>query len=193
MRVAVSGTHATGKSTLIAELARQLPGYEVVDEPYDALADEGHAFTALPSVDDFEVLRDRSIADLEGVAAPSVLFDRCPADYFAYLTALRGADAGPSGAAFARATAAMARLDLIVFVPIERPDRIEPGIGERRRLRTRVDALLRAILLDGGWALRTPVLEVTGTPAERARHVLQHLAPAPQPTYRIGHVPPTAL
>jgi hypothetical protein len=180
MRVAVSGTHATGKSTLIAELARQLPGYEVIDEPYDALADEGHAFTALPSVDDFEVLLDRSIADLQSAAAPNVLFDRCPADYFSYLVALRDANANAASDAFTRASDAMTRLDLIVFVPIERPDRIEPGIGERRRLRTRVDALLREILVDGGWGLRAPVLEVTGTPAERAGHVLQHVAPAPQ-------------
>lgn len=34
MRIAVSGSHRTGKSTLIAELAALLPGYSTVDEPY---------------------------------------------------------------------------------------------------------------------------------------------------------------
>jgi len=34
MRIAVSGVHGTGKSTLIAELARRLDGYQVVDELY---------------------------------------------------------------------------------------------------------------------------------------------------------------
>ena len=64
MRLALSGTHAVGKSTLIAELHRELPAYAVVDEPYHELLDEGHEFADRPSVDDFLVQLERSIARL---------------------------------------------------------------------------------------------------------------------------------
>lgn len=41
MRVAVSGSHATGKSTLVRELAERLPDFTAIDEPYYLLAEEG--------------------------------------------------------------------------------------------------------------------------------------------------------
>src|SRR4028119_353553 len=44
MRIAVSGTHAAGKSTLVAELSALLPDHAVVDEPYHLLAEDGHEF-----------------------------------------------------------------------------------------------------------------------------------------------------
>ena len=40
MRIAFSGAHRTGKSTLLAGVAERLPGYATVDEPY-RLLDEG--------------------------------------------------------------------------------------------------------------------------------------------------------
>ena len=55
MRIAVSGAHRTGKTTLIEELSRALPTYTVVDEPYHLLEEEGYEFEALPSVEDFEL------------------------------------------------------------------------------------------------------------------------------------------
>lgn len=83
MRIAVSGTHATGKSTLIAELAGDLPAYERVEEAYHALADEGHAFSAPPSAEDFAQCLERSLRDLRERTAADALFDRCPVDWLA--------------------------------------------------------------------------------------------------------------
>lgn len=34
MRIAISGSHATGKSTHVAELAHHLAGYTTIDEPF---------------------------------------------------------------------------------------------------------------------------------------------------------------
>src|SRR5262245_61056219 len=60
VRIAVSGAHGTGKSTLIADLARNLPGYAVAEESYYALLAEGHVFPALPSREDYELMLERS-------------------------------------------------------------------------------------------------------------------------------------
>src|SRR4029434_3015355 len=153
MRVAISGAHATGKSTLIAELARRLPDYVVADESYYALAAEGHGFSANPSTDDFELFLDRSCDALARDAARDVLMDRCPADYLGYLiaTPVSSSDAVPRW--FARTATAIATLDLVVFVPSERPDPITVSAAERPRLRRRVDLALREILVEDTWGL----------------------------------------
>jgi hypothetical protein len=69
----------------------------------------------------------------------------------------------------------MARFDLIVFVPIERPDRIEIGLDENPRLRRRVDHELREILIHDSLGLALTVLEVTGSVVERAQQVALHI------------------
>jgi hypothetical protein len=48
MRIAVSGAHRTGKTSLVEELGRCLPRYSVTDEPYNLLAEEGHEFEEMP-------------------------------------------------------------------------------------------------------------------------------------------------
>ncbi|HEX9938775.1 MAG TPA: ATP-binding protein [Longimicrobium sp.] len=171
MRVAVSGTHAAGKSTLVAELARHLPGYVAVEEPYYTLLDEGHLFADEPAPDDFELLLDRSITALATAAGADMLFDRCPADYLGYLAALSDHDAGTLAPWITRAADAMAGLDLVVFVPIERLDRIDVE-DEQRRLRKRVHQELHAMLVDDAWGIGAPVLEVGGTVEQRVRQVL---------------------
>lgn len=39
MRIVVSGTHASGKSTLITDFAAVRPDYEVLPDPFEALAE----------------------------------------------------------------------------------------------------------------------------------------------------------
>jgi predicted ATPase len=170
-RIAVSGSHATGKSTLVRGLTQRLPGAIGVDEPYYLLTDEGHTFSDPPSVDDFELLFERSVATLAAVQSEVVIFDRSPADYLAYLVALRP---DVSLADYVRAAAeALARLDLVVYVPIETPDRIQ--MAEAPRLRRRVDAVLRDMLIGQTWGFDAPVLEVQGTPSERASQIVARL------------------
>ena len=144
MRIALAGAHATGKSTLAAELSAALPGHAVVEEPYHQLAAEGHAFAALPALEDFEAQLARSLRDV-GRRRGAVIFDRSPADFLAYLLAHRDRDPAAVTRWFAEVGAAVATLDLVVFVPVERPDRI--AAPEMGRLRRRVDAALRAGLV----------------------------------------------
>ena len=44
MRIGISGTHGTGKTTLAEELCAHLPGHVTADEPYYLLEGEGFGF-----------------------------------------------------------------------------------------------------------------------------------------------------
>jgi len=171
MRIAISGVHATGKSTLVAELAHRLTGYATIDEPFYILEDEGHVFGDPPSAEDFELLFDRSLSLLREVHASNVLFDRSPADYLAYMTALDPALV--SADHIEAAATALATLDLVVFVPIERPDRVD--VAEAPRLRRRVDRILHEMLVDDSAGFGVRVITVSGTVAQRVEQVLAQL------------------
>lgn len=177
MRIAVSGAHRTGKTTLIEELSRALPAYAVVDEPYHLLEEEGHDFAETPCLEDFELQLERSLACIAG-SGEDCLFDRCPADLLAYLITHRESDGFDARRWVSRARNAMRRLDLIVLVPVENPDRVVSG-PEEDDWRLRVDEELQEILLADRWDFGVEVVEVTGSPRERARQVLAHVADSP--------------
>jgi predicted ATPase len=176
VRIAVSGAHGTGKSTLIADLARNLPGYAVAEELYYALMAEGHAFAAQPSREELELLLERSCTTLVANDAPNLLLDRCPADYLGYLVAAPGPLSDVLARWFERASVAMQTLDLVVFVPVEDPDRIDPSAVDHRRLRRRADDALREIVVEDTWGFMPAVIEVTGTTEERVKQVLERFA-----------------
>ena len=172
MRIAVSGTHLTGKSTLVEALADALPNHEIVDEPYHLLEEDGHEFAHPPSLEDFELQLERSIENIEQAPADA-LFDRSPVDFIAYSLTHPEADAFDTSAWLSRVQAALDELDLIVFVPIEDPDRI--AVASEEDARTEVDALLKDILLEGRHSLEVEVMEVSGTLSARVKQVLTHL------------------
>jgi hypothetical protein len=168
MRIAFSGAHRTGKTTLIAAVAEQVPAYEVIDEPYWLLEEEGYELSDPPSIEDYERQLDRSIEAL--AAAPEdALLDRCPLDFIAYLQAL-DADVDDD------VHDSLAVLDLVVVVQIETPDRIPVAAHEDRRLRRRVDERLRALVE----AFDVEILEVSGGLGERARQVMRAMRPGRQ-------------
>jgi predicted ATPase len=172
MRIAISGSHGTGKSTLLRELATHLDGYETVDEAYHLLDSAGCAFRDPPTDDDFVALVDYAASLFSERSTGDALFDRSPADYLAYLAA-----AYPDFVRdehIAATAAALATLDLVVFVPIERPDRIH--VGDAPKLRRRVDRVLREMLVEGAWPFSARVVEVSGSIAQRAQQVLTALA-----------------
>src|SRR5690349_17181410 len=85
MRLAISGAHSTGKTTLVQELARALPRARVTEESYVTLLGEGVEFGAIPDASDYERLCEHACALYEAPSDGVVLFDRTPADYLAYL------------------------------------------------------------------------------------------------------------
>jgi predicted ATPase len=169
VRIAFSGTHRAGKTSLLDAVAEQLPDHVVVDEPYRVLEDEGHDFSDPPTADDFMRQLQRSI-ELLADAGPRALFDRCPVDFIAYLRAM-GEDS--DGDDLDAIRDAMATLDLVVLVPLEAPDRIVVASPDDRWLRREVDDAIQTLLLDDPLGLGVEVVEVRGDLDARVRQVLR--------------------
>lgn len=171
MRIAISGAHFTGKTTLVEGLSQALPKYATVEEPYRLLEEEGYEFAEMPSIEDFELQLERSIVCLEE-SGENVIFDRCPADFLGYLLTHSEAELFNLKKWLPRVHAAIETLDLIVFVPVEERDRIPLPSSEDAGLRMEVDERLREILLDNEFDFDVEVIEVTGAPHERVQRVL---------------------
>jgi predicted ATPase len=178
MRVGISGTHGTGKTTLAQALCGRLPGHVTADEPYYLLEEEGYEFAFPPSQEDYRALLARSVRSLASpLARPEVIYDRTPLDYLAYLAAT-GADLS----AEAEAEAAMLRpvfmrLDLLVITPITAETEQVLPAAEMPGLRADMnDALLELVYgdpLDAFADVR--LLELGGPLAGRADAVLAAL------------------
>ncbi|GIE28702.1 hypothetical protein Ait01nite_017470 [Actinoplanes italicus] len=178
MRVAISGTHGTGKTTLAETLCERLPGHTLTDEPYYVLEEQGYDFAFPPSAADYRAMLACSIRSLRSPTPSGAVFDRTPLDYLAYLAA-NGAD--PSDEADAAALRSVfATLDLLVITVITaETDRILPDT-ELPGLRARMnDALLELVYDDplDAWP-DTPVLELSGPLDDRLETVLAALRPA---------------
>jgi AAA domain len=176
VRVGISGTHGTGKTTLAAALCARLPGHVVADEPYYLLEEQGYEFGFPPSPEDYRALLACSLHSLTASPPlPGVVFDRTPLDYLAYLAAT-GADPAAE-ADIAALRPAFAHVDLLVITPITaETERILPA-GELPGLRSRMnDALLELVYDDplNAWE-HVPALELTGPLGRRVDAVLAAL------------------
>jgi predicted ATPase len=174
MRIAISGTHFSGKSTLVEALSDALPQYMIVEEPYHLLEEEGYEFSEFPSLEDFEMQLKRSIESLEE-SASNVVFDRCPADILGYLLSHTDAEAFDLDVWLPRIHTAIRTLDLVVFIPIEEPDRIVLPISQDASYRRRVDEKLKEIILENSFDFEVDVLEVTGSLQARIEQVLAYI------------------
>ncbi len=174
MRIAISGAHFSGKSSLVEALSEALPQYATVDEPYSQLQDEGYEFTESLSIEELELLMERSLENLVE-RKTNVLFDRCPLDILGYLLAHADVEAVDLGAWLPRIQNAIAKLDLVVLVSIEKPDRIALPAWEDAAYRNRVDEILKEIILENAYGFDMDVLEVSGSIHMRAGQVLTHI------------------
>ena len=180
MRIGISGTHGTGKTTLAEAMCARMPGHVTAEEPYYLLEEEGHEFEFPPSLDDYRALLARSLRSLNSPPLPpDVIFDRTPLDYLAYMAAtgsdpVREADA-------AAIQPALASLDLVVITVITpETERVLPA-PEMPGLRSEMnDALLELVYGDPLDALAdVPVLELDGPLNGRVGAVLAALGPHP--------------
>jgi len=174
MRIAVSGTHFSGKSTLVEALSEALPQYTTIDEPYHLLQEEGYEFAEMPSIEDFELQLERSIESMDEIA-PNIIFDRCPADILGYLLSHTDVEAFDLEEWLPRVQTAIRKLDLLVFLPMEEPDRIVLPLSQDAAYRQRVDEKLKEMILENSFDLEVDVLEVTGSPKTRVELVLAHI------------------
>lgn len=174
MRIAISGTHYSGKSTLLRALQIDMPGYEIYDEPYWALAELGRQFSDPPTIEEFEEQLDYSI-DLIKHSPPMALFDRSPIDFLGYAQAIAEIKEIEFDAEKWESRIAMALpfLDLIVFLPLESPDCIPIPVSEDKHFRQLVDEKLRELITENSPA---NVLEVTGTVEERVKKIKRYFS-----------------
>ena len=176
MRIAVTGSHGVGKTTLAEDFCAAHAAFELVPEPYWLLAQQGVVFADGPNSADLEQQLRQSCALILGTSDTDVVFDRCPLDFIAYLevvSASEGFEWSPDGKLLGRIEKALSTLDLVVFVPISRPDEIAVAI-EYPKLRARVDARLKRMLREddlGLLAAGPRVVEVHGTREARVRTV----------------------
>ncbi len=193
MRIAVSGTHSVGKSTLVHDLIGALPGYFREEEPYRALREQypikfGKESTKYCNgVQVFynitRVMTYRSPED-------RVVFDRCPVDYIAYSLYTAHHRETDLDEAFVKSLVEPVRqslrsLDLIVFVPVSKhhPMHLEAD-GIRPvdpSYRTQVDHHFKAIYRENAFGLFDEasrakgagprLIEVQGSREERIQQV----------------------
>jgi hypothetical protein len=160
MRIAVAGTHGVGKSTLIEQFLRLHPEFEHEPEPYAVMVEDyGEEFSAEPCVEDFLRQLEFNLARL-GQHASSVIYERCPLDFVAYINALGGSSVPET--LLTRISDVMQQLDLIVYLPLESEDD-----DEYPKLRRVMDHQLSEILTETNVA----VVEATGSTAQRLRTV----------------------
>jgi len=176
MRIAISGTHCCGKTTLIEEFLLLHKDFKYEPEAYEALQDElGESFSAEPSAEDFRRQLDYCVQKLGGYQnGDNVIFERCPADYLAYMSALQdlGRDSQPTKIAadsVLLARSAMKYLDIIVLVRLSEHDFDVPD-EEDPELRTLVDEKLELILINNELELVTDhllIVEASGSTNHR--------------------------
>lgn len=168
MRIAFTGSHRVGKTTLAEEVAESLPEYELIHEPYLQLEEDGYLFSEIPALDDYTQQFNFSVRQLQN-NENNVLFDRCPLDLLAYIYAVN--KKRNISALYEEMTAAIAEIDLLVFVPIEKDDSIICQESDLPDLRREVNDILQGWLGD----FSNDILEVTGTLETRKKQVLDKI------------------
>ncbi|WP_407360179.1 AAA family ATPase [Microbacterium sp. LBN7] len=171
MRIIVSGTHGSGKSTLIADFVARRPEYLVLGDPFEDLDLDDPASAASFAAQ----LRLTASRVRETAGESTVISERGPLDFVAYLAALE--QLGRSdGALVAHATAiaddSLANVDLVVLLPLDDRHPIRVPVDEDMALREAMDAALLD-LADEREAVGGPrFLTLGGDPASRLDYLL---------------------
>ena len=159
MRVAVSGSHSVGKSTLVAGFLGRHPDYAHEPEAFEVLADDIELTrSGAPTPEGLLKLLSYTVAAVQSRAALAhVMFERSPVDYLAYAAASGQAWQPGEAREFLRAQKPIVRksireLDLIAYLPLPTDESVRRR-GEDKRIRRRVDAWLRRALLDDEYEL----------------------------------------
>ncbi|UHO40628.1 AAA family ATPase [Chryseobacterium capnotolerans] len=169
MRIAFTGSHRVGKTTLAEEIAESLPDYEFINEPYLQLEEEGYLFSEIPTLEDYIEQFNFSVEQLQN-SDDNAIFDRCPLDLLAYVYAV-GKKKNISDL-YEEMAAAIAEIDLLVFIPIEKVDLIVCRESDLPNLRQEVNDILEDWIGD----FSNEVLEVSGTLENRKKQILDKIS-----------------
>lgn len=170
MRIVVSGTHASGKSTLISDFVLRHPEFTALPDPFDLIDEAWDQPSAAMFARQLRVAAQRLGSD---EIAGNVIAERGPLDFLAYLLALdevAGASSSPElleRSAIVTAEA-LGHVDLLVVLPLNSADAIEVGADEDPALRSAMNDVLMDLVDDPDLVgSRLTVVEVAGSPSER--------------------------
>jgi hypothetical protein len=186
MRIAVSGTHFIGKSTLIKDFIKKHPDYRCEIEPYYKLQDEKTMELSLePSLDSLLEQLDYSINQLNDCAnEKNIIFDRCPVDFLAYALCALDQDFidihdSEVSERFPEIKEALNYLDLIVFLPITKENPIE-YTEENPTYRKAADKFFKKIYRDDIYDIfprygHPKIIEISGDRIARIKKLESYL------------------
>jgi hypothetical protein len=192
MRIAVSGTHCCGKSSLVEEFLLNHPDFAHEPEPYIVLEEDyGEVFAAEPSLDDFNRQLEFNVERLRSYdSGERVICERSPVDFLAYMLALNDLRRCEGATRLIESsvgivTATIPLLDLIAFLPLDENEDTAGMLSDAEdpELRKAVDSRLSGIFLDNDFGLFTSrhpiVLELRGSTAQRLRRLDEFLGREP--------------
>ncbi|SDZ32224.1 AAA family ATPase [Herbiconiux ginsengi] len=174
MRIVVSGTHASGKSTLISDFALRHPDFAVLPDPFDLIDEAWDQPSAALFARQLRVAAERLGSD---EVAGNVIAERGPLDFLAYLMALEEVTGASSSPELLERSAivtaeALGHVDLLVVLPLNSADAIEVGADEDPELRSAMNDVLMDLVDDPDLVgSRLKVVEVVGSPSERLRQL----------------------
>jgi predicted ATPase len=165
MRIVISGTHASGKSTLVADFALRHPEYAVLPDPFDLMDERWDSPNAASFAAQLRISADR----LDPLESPvNLIAERGPIDFLAYLLALDElTGASSSRELLARSSEitreALSHIDVLVVLPLTAIDTIDAGIDEHLELRDAMNEALLDLIDDSDLIGQHPkVVEITG-------------------------------
>jgi len=158
MRIAVSGTHSQGKSTLVWDWVKRHPHYIREEEPFRALHAEGYEIEFRQNCNrlhnGIQMYYNASRVKTYGSMSECVIFDRSPVDYIAYSQYTADYATTDIDNAFVegmvpRVRQTLENIDLLVFTPISDEWPVEMEDDGIRPIdlpyRSEVDAIFKQI------------------------------------------------
>lgn len=168
MRIAFTGSHRVGKTSLAEAITTKLPHYDFIEEPYLQMESKGYLFPEIPTTEDYIAQFRYSLQEI-GKSSNNIIFDRCPLDLLAYIHVV---DKDKNiQIYYQEMLTAMNQIDLLIFVPIETPDRVLVPQSGLPRLRLEVDEVLQEWMDD----LDNDIITVNGAISDRLLQVQQKI------------------
>ena len=194
MRIAISGSHSLGKSTLVWDWVKHHPQYKREEEPFRALDQEMYDIRFRQESNrlhnGIQMYYNASRVNLYSTISDCVIFDRAPVDYIAYSQYTADKKTTDIDDAFVRAMVprvkeTMQRLDLIAFVPMTDRWPVEMEDDGIRPVdlayRAEVDAIFKQIYRNHRYSVmpdmyRPKLVELWGSREERIKQLEQAIS-----------------
>lgn len=174
MKVAIIGSFQVGKTTLSEEINQSLKNFSFYPEAYNSLEEDGYEFNHPPELNDYEEMINRSCEDIID-STENAVFDRCPLDYLALACASESLNWSDLPFDLDRIKEVLESIDMILYIPIESPDRIAKNLSDfDREFRTEADKKVRELLFDDPLDITQNInmVEIMGPLKERVRSSL---------------------